>query len=206
MDGWMVRLIDGWLDGWMDGWTDCVAIKLGDKLQIATGMFNPLILKTRKNNNLFLSSSHAISHFLFFTRPSLPFSPPLLSKSIFLDPSVFTTPFSHSIVLPPYVSPLFFCSPLPRSRSGPLGKQITWITFITPREQKPPWSSWVHTHPHRNHHRSRFIHGGGGAISCSWSLWLACWEETPIKYCCELRANLMKLRYSEREGGRSQSD
>lgn len=174
----------------MDGWKDCVAIKCGDKFKIAAGLFNPLILKTRKTTICFyppamlVVPSHSTCVFFQFFSP-LPF-PPFLSESIFLDPSVFTTPLSHSIVLFFYVSSSFslpfFCSPLHLSRSGPLGNQRTWITSISPREQKLIWSSWEHTPPDTI---GTVWFRGNRTISCSWFLWLACQEEMPIKYCCE---------------------
>lgn len=67
----------------MDGWMSCVAIKLGDKP--AAGLFNSLILKTRKAticfyppatpevlSLYFFSFSLLSSQNLFFIHPSLP--------------------------------------------------------------------------------------------------------------------------------------
>lgn len=58
--------MDAWMDGWTDGQTDCVAIKLGDKPNIAAGLFDSLILKTRKTTICFyLPAMPVVSTLLF---------------------------------------------------------------------------------------------------------------------------------------------
>lgn len=77
-----------------------VAIKLADKLNIAAGRFDSLILKTRKTTICFYLPAMPVVRSTLLCPPfySAIFSSPLLpSQSICLDPFVFTTPFSHSI-------------------------------------------------------------------------------------------------------------
>lgn len=187
----------------MGGWADCVAIKLGNKLKTAAGLFNPLILKTRKTT-------------ICFYPPAMP---AVLSPLFFwLDYLYLFSYFScsirlyHSILLFFHVSPLFppFHNLFFLSRSGPLGNQRTWITFVSPREQKLIWSSWEHTHPDTTGTVSLSNQGKRDDFMFPGPLWLACREEMPIKYRCE-RSKLVeveqllrkRIKDAEREGGYS---
>lgn len=126
-----------WMHACMDGRMDEAAIKLGDKLQIAAGLFNSLILKTRKTICFYPPAMPIVLcvylSFLLFDSSITTAHPsdPNLSKSIFLDPSVFITSFSHSvfflfpIFLDLFFFPLIISLSLSLSHSGPLGNQRT---------------------------------------------------------------------------------
>lgn len=90
---------------------------------------------------------------------------------------------------PPFFSRLFFCSPLPRS--GPSGNQRTWITFIPPWEQRN--SHGRHGNTAILAPQELFHWEGSGTVLCFWTLSLARQKEknTPIKYRCELKQNLL---------------
>lgn len=141
-------------------------------------------MKTRKTTVCFYPPAMPVvlSTFSLLFLPSLPLKI-FFSWSVRLYHSILWLIF-FSVTSFPLFPESYFCVPLNLSCSGLLGNQRTWITFIQ---------------------------GGDRMALRWWTLWFACQQEMPIKYCCEQlqqtcwsRANSeKKMTDTEREWDRA---